>query len=451
MGILGRHYLHTVVSNFVMKFVIGLVISVATARALGPAGRGEYGLVVLIVNTVTLLFNFGIPSTNTYFIAQKKFGKEHLYRSSVTLACVLSILSFVVLGLLYEFDLSYILFPTEKLTAPIIASLGIIPVVFFNLFAQGIVIGENKIELNNYISLAGQGALALTLGVLYVVGVLSVTSAVVLYAFSHVLTLAMFIRTSCPSLSTIVATRNRWSDYSAMLKFSGTIHIGNLTQFFNYRLDSFIVNFFMGTGAVGLYLQASLLGETLWLLSSSMAWVLLPTVAGRHEKSKEIAVKATVATFLVSIIGGIAAFVAGPWLIVALFGDKFVGSITPFLILIPGVVIFSITNVLATYLTGAGRPGYNAAIAFISFVFTIVFDILLIPRYGIAGAAIASGISYTTSTILTVAVFVRISALSWAESVTIVKSMRGDVRSIVARLRQPIEVGGENSETSKKK
>jgi O-antigen/teichoic acid export membrane protein len=230
-----------------------------------------------------------------------------------------------------------------------------------------------------------------------------------------------------------------------MLRFSGTIHIGNLTQFFNYRLDSFIVNFFLGTAAVGLYLQASLLGETLWLLSSSMAWVLLPTVASRHSKSKEIAVKATVATFLVSIVGGIVAFLVGPWLIVTLFGEKFSGSVSPFLILVPGVVIFSITNILATYLTGAGRPGYNAVIAFISFVFTVIFDILLIPRYGIGGAAVASGISYTMSTILTVIVFIRVSALTWTESVTIVKSLRNDFRTIIVRMRQRLGSGGENS------
>ena len=436
MGILGRRYLHTLFTNFALKFVFGLVISVAAARALGPEGRGEYGLVVLIITTVTMLFNFGIPATNTFFTAQKKFGKERLYRASIIFAVILSLVSFVVLGLLYEFDLSYILFPTDKLTPTIVASLGIIPIVFFDLFAQGVIVGENKIELNNYISLGSQGAFALILGGLYVFGALSVTATIVLYALSHLLAFSIIISTSVPSLRDIINTRIRWDEYKTMLKFSGTIHVGNLTQFFNYRLDSFIVNFFLGTAAVGLYLQASLLGETLWLLSSSMASVLLPTIAGQHTKSKEIAVKAAVATFSVSILGGLVAFIVGPWLIVALFGQKFTGSITPFLILIPGVVIFSITNVLATFLTGAGRPGYNAAIAFISFLFTLILDILLIPRYGISGAAVASGISYTVSTIMTIIAFAKVSSISLSESVAIVRSMSTDVRSMIIRMLQ---------------
>jgi len=437
MGILGRRYLHTLFSNLVLKFVVGLTISILIARTLGPEGRGEYSLLVLIVTTVTTLFNFGIPSTNTYFTAKKKLNRVQLYRASMVLAVVISIVTFGVLYLLYDFKLfDKFLFPTDKLTPPILASLGVIPIAFFNVFAQGIIIGENKIELNNYMSLSSQGALAFLLAVLYLFGALSVTSAILLYAFSHVLAFAIIVGTSFPSLSDIVRTRIVWRDYMAMLRFSGTIHLGNLTQFFNYRLDSFIVNFFRGTAAVGLYGIAAILGETLWLLSGSMASVLLPTIAGQHEKSKELTVKAAAATFAISVLGGIVAFLAGPFLIVYLFGEKFSGSIEPFLILIPGVVIFSITNILATYLTGAGRPGYNAAIAFISFLFTVIFDILLIPRYSISGAAIASGISYTMSTIMTVIAFARVSGVSFSESVAIVKSLSVDVRGIVTRMQQ---------------
>jgi stage V sporulation protein B len=147
-------------------------------------------------------------------------------------------------------------------------------------------------------------------------------------------------------------------------------------------------------------------------------------------------VKAAAATFTISVLGGIIAFLVGPFLILFFFGEKFSGSIEPFLILIPGVVVFSITNILATYLTGAGRPGYNAFIAFISFLFTVVFDILLIPRYSISGAAIASGISYTLSTIMTVIAFARVSGISLSESVAIVKSMPADVRSMVVRMKE---------------
>ena len=433
MGILGRNFLHTAVSNFVLKFVVGMVIAVVTGNALEPAGRGEYFLLVLIITTITTVFNFGVPGTNTYFTAQKKFSPAQLTRASIILTIPISILSFALLYLMYALRLDF-LFPTEKLTPAIVVSLGIIPIVLYTQFAQGIIVGENRISLNNYISLSSQGALAITLMILYLLNVLTVTIAIGLYAASFLLALGIIMYTSFPPLAEVLRARLHWSEYRELIGFSATIHIGNLAQFFNYRLDAFIVSYFLGLAAVGLYSYSKTFAESVWLLSASMAAVLLPTLAGQHVNSKVIAAKAVLATFAVSLAAGLAAFLVGPTIINLLL-PRFTGSINPFLFLLPGVVIFSLTNVLATYLTAAGKPGYNAAIAFISFLFTVIFDILLIPRYGMSGAAFASGISYTMSSLMTVIVFWQVSAMTTAELVTIVKSMSVDARSIATRMR----------------
>jgi O-antigen/teichoic acid export membrane protein len=270
--------------------------------------------------------------------------------------------------------------------------------------------------------------------ILYLLNALTVTIAIGLYAASFLLALGIIMVTSFPPLAEVLRARLHWSEYRELIGFSATIHIGNLAQFFNYRLDAFIVSYFLGLAAVGLYSYSKTFAESVWLLSASMAAVLLPTLAGQHVNSKVIAVKAVLATFAVSLAAGLAAFLVGPTIINLLL-PQFTGSINPFLFLLPGVVIFSVTNVLATYLTAAGKPGYNAAIAFISFLFTVIFDILLIPRYGMSGAAFASGISYTMSSLMTVIVFWRVSAMTTGELLTIVKSMSADARSIVTRMR----------------
>ena len=435
MGILGRNFLHTAATSFGLKFVVGLMISVVTARALEPEGRGEYSLLVLIITTVTTLFNFGLPGTNTYFTAQKKFTPAQLTRASIVLTVPITIVSFAALFVVYLLRFDFI-FPTSKLTPLIVASLAIIPIVFYTQFAQGIIVGENRITLNNYISLSSQGALALVMTVLYFLGALTVTQSIALYSASFLLALAIIIGSSSPPLREVRAAKLQLKEYGELLRFSGTIHVGNIAQFFNYRLDAFIVSYFLGTIGVGLYTNSKIFGESVWLLSTSMAAVLLPTLAGQHEKSKEIAVKALAATFGVSVVAAIGAFLIGPPLIVLLLGQKFEGCVNPFLFLLPGITIFSITNVLATYITSAGKPGHNAVIAFVSLLFTIGFDILLIPRYGMSGAAFASVISYTVSSLLTLVVFWRMTRLTLGEGITIVKSMSTDIRIITSRMKE---------------
>ncbi len=435
MGVLGKNYFHTVATNVVLKLILGLAIGVVTARALGPAGRGEYNLLVLVVTTLTTLFNFGIPASNTYFVAKRGIPKEKLLRGSFLIALVVSAFSFLLLYVLYLTGFLAYLFPVEKLTLSIVASLGIIPIAFFNLFAQGIIVGENKIFLNNYIYLGSQSTLAAALALAYAFGVLTVPLAIVFFAVSNLVAFGIIAVAYRSTLFAGMLPRMEWREYKQLLGFSMPLQAGIIIQFFNYRLDAFLVNYFLGTLSVGLYVMAVNLVEILWLLSSSMASVLLPTIAAQHEHSKKISVKAAMASFGVTVVGGIAAFVIAPPLIVLLFGKDFAGSVAPFLILLPGIMIFSITNVLAAYMTGIGKPGFNTAIALISLVFTVVLDLVLIPRIGIAGAAFASSVSYTVTSLMSLVIFIKLSGLTWTECGEYMVSFKSDFQSIATRAR----------------
>ncbi len=433
MGILSKRYLHTLASNVVLKFVIGLIIGIVTARALGPEGRGEYNLYVLAITLATTLLSFGISGSNTYFIASKQYNERQLFYASSFLAILLGILSLLLIVILNQLGWLSLILPFKKFNMTIVLSLCVIPIAFFNVFAQGILVGQQKIMLNNYLNVGIQGLLAVAFAALYFLDALDVTATVSFYALSQVALCILIVWTSWPAGLPTFAWSLGSHGYRRLLKFSSTLHLGNLTQFFNYRLDAYIVNYFLGTAAVGQYGISATLAETLWLISNSMATVLLPTLSSKHAQSKEIAVKAAVATFCLSLLGGIVAFFLGPLLIPILFGRQFADAILPFQILIPGIVVLSISNVLATYVTGIGKPGINAAIAFVSFLFTLFFDILLIPQYGIPGAATASTISYAVTTVLTIFYFARVSSINLQSWFNITRTMRSDVQSAQAR------------------
>ena len=58
-----------------------------------------------------------------------------------------------------------------------------------------------------------------------------------------------------------------------MLAFGLRGYVGNLLQFFNYRLDLFIVGILLGPAAVGIYTAAIGLAELLWHRSyASWTW-----------------------------------------------------------------------------------------------------------------------------------------------------------------------------------
>ena len=73
---------------------------------------------------------------------------------------------------------------------------------------------------------------------------------------------------------------------------------------------------------------------------------------------------------------------------------EFVDSVQPFLYMIPGVVIFSMSKVLANDFIGRGYPEVNTYIAFVTALTNFGLNIWLIPIYGVKGAAIATSSSY---------------------------------------------------------
>jgi O-antigen/teichoic acid export membrane protein len=74
---------------------------------------------------------------------------------------------------------------------------------------------------------------------------------------------------------------------------------------------------------------------------------------------------------------------------------------------LPGVVTFSIVNVLAAYIAGIGKPHLNLVASCASLIVTVVLDLTLIPRFNIVGASIASTASYGLAAILTIVFFTR--------------------------------------------
>jgi Na+-driven multidrug efflux pump len=74
-------------------------------------------------------------------------------------------------------------------------------------------------------------------------------------------------------------------------------------------------------------------------------------------------------------------------------------------LLLPGIFFFSISKILAQDLVGRGFPQYASVAATISLVAIIILDLLLIPRFGINGASLASTISYFLSAIIILYLF----------------------------------------------
>jgi len=396
--------------------IIAIAFAVATnilvARALGSTGKGSYDLALATAALLAIALGFSLPVGITYVVARGRANLRPLAWQLTGIAILIGILATIILYVLRHTNLAASLIPSD------LGKWAIVLIVLSMAFSEtanywrAMLNGRQQIIQANRSDLIGRaGHVLLLLLTVVVIARQNHRATPVLFIIINIIALLV---TNLIFLKTLGAARqpNRGaSGLREVIAYSFTCYLSNFTQFLNYRLDVFIVTYFAGLQALGLYTLAVSLGQMIWLISKAAATVLLPNVAAFQAANAGRTAQITRIAFAVSVASAILLALFAVPLLPWVFGEEFRPSLTPLLWLLPGIVAFSAANVIASHLAGIGKPRLNFFVSLAGLVVTIALDLLLIPRFGIIGAAIASTLSYSTSTVVIICFFLRESTL----------------------------------------
>jgi len=159
----------------------------------------------------------------------------------------------------------------------------------------------------------------------------------------------------------------------AMLGYGLKAQAGNVIQRINYRLDVFIVSYYLPIGQVGIYGVAVVLGETLWGVTGSMATLVFPIISSSTNKEAmhTFTNQITRVSLAIIIIFSLLIALLGKTFIILWFGPAFASASVALLWLLPGISIFSVSNILASYLAGVGLLEKNVYSSIVSGIVTV--------------------------------------------------------------------------------
>jgi len=379
--------------------------AVLTARVFGPGGRGEYSLATLFVLLVVTLGSIGLGAAATYHAARGTSPRSVAFGNPTALALLLgSALAVGCAGVIWIGDLTFRSVPKADLALASIA----IPFLLAVLVIQSVYQGFRSFREFNLITMA-QAALPLPLiGIAILLGG-AVRAAIVATVGASVLLFVGVV--AYARQSTAIAWRLRLPYVRSLASYGIRAHPANVLAFLGYRLDVFLVAGFKGAAAVGLYGAGVVIAEALWMPSQAISTALFPTIATERTESARRSITPLVARntlWLTTILAGILFVVAAP-VVDLLYSSGFSASAGVVRILAPGIVVFSAARVLGNDIAARGRPLVNSVVAAVSVVCNIALNVLLIPRYGIDGAAWSSTASYSLLFIATAAVYWRIA------------------------------------------
>lgn len=376
------------------------------ARMLGASGQGELALYTNFILLSSLLLGAGLPAGIVHFIAARKIEQKQVLSILLTVLLIGFALLLLALSILQQTALLSTFIPTLFHHNSVWFWLMLLHLllVLLNIFLSSILQAEALFGKASYILISG----SITLLALYALRYFAITGIhipplnwiLLALISSQLIQLFFFLRqvyTTNPDY--LHLEQIQIGAIRPLIQFAFLAFMTNLIQFLSYKMDIWFVNYFHGKQLTGIYALGVSLAQMLWLLPSAIQSVLYAFISTHTDRQLIIqrTIKTTRQIAVYAISAGITGYLLSIYLVPILFGEEFRESVQCIGLLFIGVVPFCLSMAVSGYFAGTGRVRINLYSAILGFIVCMAADLLLIPSYGILGAAIASSISYIST------------------------------------------------------
>ncbi len=386
--------------------VINLLIAIVLSQFLGPEGKGQQGLIITTIAFILVFSNLVGGGTLVYLVPRYKISE--LFLPSYLWAIVISGFAFILL----------LFFPVVGIGFSVhIAILSIIS--GFAGINSTLLIGKEEIKASN-LTLLSQPVI--TIVVLLIMFYLTEINDIYAYL------LAIYISFSISWLTGLVYLKKYFHDkfivfriefdvIKTLFKLGFLNQLAHITQLMSFRLSYYILDLYHGEASVGIYSNAISLMESVWLISKSISLVQYARIANDNDikYAQRITIKLLMAGLAVCTAILVPLLVLPGTLYSYIFGEGFSGIKVAMWTLAPGVLIYNFNILFGHYFSGRGKYHFNTIASGAGLAVSIVCFYLFIPSMDIAGAGIATSISYLVTSIVIFSLFMRENQLSIKE------------------------------------
>ncbi len=401
----------------------GLII----ARALFPKGRGEQAAMTLWPTVICGLLTFGLPVALRYYAARDRERSAELLSVALVYGTVLGFLG-ILAGVVFlphwlsNYNVHVIRFAQWMML--------LAPVTMIAWFLQAFLEARGDFRQSNAILYIPPAATLLGLLALLVVHRLTPYTSSLVYAIPSVLftawrfiALRRFIRLPIADFREATLLLFRYG--------MGAYGINVLTTL-SSQIDQALIMKFLSAADLGAYTVALTVARLPALIAQSLAVVLTPRASALEpDAAFALVARAARLTLAATAVAAVILALIVPKALPLLYGRPFAVSVGITQILFFQVVLVSTNTVLAQGFLATGRPTVLTVLQVLGLATTVPLMLMLIPRFGLQGAALAllgSGVLRMACMLVTYPVVLKRSPPSLI-------LRRADVRYVITLLR----------------
>ncbi|MGB9372348.1 MAG: oligosaccharide flippase family protein [Halobacteriota archaeon] len=380
----------------------GIILLPILTKTLPITSYGSWALIAATISLLPMIASLGLRQTVIRFLAASK-DKHEIQEAFYSLVFVVFVAALVVSGpfFILAHTIAASLFNNDVATALIFplniffACLNVFILHFFLVFQQA-----KKYSALTFLEAYAQVALV-ALFVLLGYGLLGAVIGLLLeQLFVFFLTMYLILVQIGFAIPKFARTRE-------YLAFGLPLMPGDVSFWIANSSDRYLIGIFLGVAAVGYYSPAYALGATIALISDALT-LLLPAVLAKHYDEDRVEDVRTIMKYSLKYYAGIAipcAFavsVLSKPLLLVLATPQIAANgylVTPFVA--AGALLLGAYVLFAQVVTLKKKTAYIGTIWVLSAALNFGVNLVLIPYFGIIGAALTTFIAFLLAFVLT--------------------------------------------------
>lgn len=393
---------------FILKILasgIGFIFQIILGRFLGVDDYGLYTIFITCINFLCVFTTLGLDSSLIRIIArvEKKYQKNILKRAvcrGITYFFIFFILSFVFKNIMIDvLDVNDNIFYIILYVTLLIRTISIIVEGFFQ--------GKKKIVTVTVISSLMLNILKLVFFIIMYSIFNNIYTAMISYLFSEgicfILVILIYIKDS--KKSDLIEVRYPDNEYRNFIKYSYSLSLIAGASILVQSTDKLMINSIVGTYEVGLYRTAENYVNLISLFASTFV-VFWPVISSLYRDGK-----INILNEIFGYISKVLCFLSIPIMafitiyskeLFEIFGAQYIQGSNILGILLIGILVDTISGPVGALLNMTNYAKYNLFNMVMLAIINIFLNLVLIPKYGAMGAAIATSFSKVVINILNI-------------------------------------------------
>lgn len=188
-----------------------------------------------------------------------------------------------------------------------------------------------------------------------------------------------------------------------IIRDSLPLMFASVAGFIYLRIDQVMVGKLMGIREVGFYAVAVRLVEVWYFLPAIICGSLFPAIINAKKTNEVIYHKRLKALYLlmvgISIAIAIPTTILAPWITSTFFGQEYMQSTIILQIYVWSSIGLFLGTAITQYFLSENKTMATFYFNFLSMLANVILNLILIPRIGLIGAAVATLISYSVAPI----------------------------------------------------